>query len=87
MRNLIQYPVTIPEIVDTLTRLAAEIVEKDEEDQACGNMDAYILNQAAKLIAGVPHDANDPVYKELVMARVKLLLEKPFFGNLATRLT
>ena len=31
-------------------------------------------------------DLNDPVVKELVSARVKLLLEKPFFGNLAGRL-
>jgi len=31
-------------------------------------------------------DMNDPVYKEIVTARIKLLLEKPFFGNLATRL-
>lgn len=31
-------------------------------------------------------DMNDPVVKAIVGARVKLLLEKPFFGNLATRL-
>lgn len=29
---------------------------------------------------------NDPVVKAIVEARVKLLFEKPFFGNLATRL-
>lgn len=31
-------------------------------------------------------DLNDPVIKAIVEARVKLLLEKPFFGTLATRL-
>ena len=31
-------------------------------------------------------DMNDSVFKELVTARIKLLLEKPFFGNLAVRL-
>jgi predicted metal-dependent peptidase len=31
-------------------------------------------------------DLNDPVYREIVAARVKLLFEKPFFGNLAARL-
>jgi predicted metal-dependent peptidase len=31
-------------------------------------------------------DMNDPVVKAIVGARVKLLLEKPFFGTLATRL-
>lgn len=31
-------------------------------------------------------DHNDPVVKDIIKARVKLLLEKPFFGNMATRL-
>jgi predicted metal-dependent peptidase len=31
-------------------------------------------------------DSSEPVANEIVAARVKLLLEKPFFGNLATRL-
>lgn len=31
-------------------------------------------------------DLNDPVYCEIVRARVKLLFEKPFFGQLASRL-
>ncbi len=31
-------------------------------------------------------DMNDPVYREIVAARIKMLLENPFFGNLATRL-
>jgi len=35
-------------------------------------------------MAGV--DMSDPVVKAIVAARVKLLLEKPFFGTLATRL-
>jgi predicted metal-dependent peptidase len=30
---------------------------------------------------------DDPVVKAIVAARVNLLLEKPFFGTLATRLT
>jgi predicted metal-dependent peptidase len=34
----------------------------------------------------MPEDMSDPVYKDIVTARVKLLLEKPFFGNLSTRL-
>ena len=32
------------------------------------------------------NDLNDPVYREIVSARVKLLFEKPFFGHLASRL-
>lgn len=32
-------------------------------------------------------DMNDPVVREIVAARVKLLFEKPFFGNMASRLT
>lgn len=32
-------------------------------------------------------DYSDPVVMELMIVRVKLLLEKPFFGNMATRLT
>jgi predicted metal-dependent peptidase len=32
------------------------------------------------------NDLDDPVYKEIVTARVKLLFEKPFFGQLAARL-
>jgi len=31
-------------------------------------------------------ELDDPVYREIVTARIKLLLEKPFFGNLAVRL-
>jgi predicted metal-dependent peptidase len=31
-------------------------------------------------------DLSDPVYKEIVTARVKLLFEKPFFGQLAARM-
>lgn len=31
-------------------------------------------------------DLSDPVYHEIVAARVKLLFEQPFFGNLAARL-
>lgn len=33
-----------------------------------------------------PNFNNDPVVKAITTARIKLLLEKPFFGNLATRL-
>lgn len=32
------------------------------------------------------NDLSDPVYKEIVTARVKLLFEKPFFGQLAARM-
>lgn len=31
-------------------------------------------------------DLNDPVFRDIVAARVKLLFEKPFFGNLSARL-
>jgi len=31
-------------------------------------------------------DLSDPVYKDIVTARVKLLFEKPFFGQLASRM-
>jgi predicted metal-dependent peptidase len=34
----------------------------------------------------VAEDLSDPVYKEIVTARIKLLLEKPFFGNMTVRL-
>jgi len=34
----------------------------------------------------MPTELSDPVYKEIVTCRIKLLLEKPFFGNIATRL-
>ncbi len=37
-------------------------------------------------MSGVSGDLNDPVYKEIVAARVKLLFEKPFFGQLASRM-
>jgi hypothetical protein len=50
MRNIIEYPVTLPEIVATLTQIAEEFRRRDAEELAIGDMRGMLVGMAAKLL-------------------------------------
>ena len=50
MRNIIQYPITTNEIVETLQRLHSETLDRYARDGVCGDMTAAVLVEAIKRI-------------------------------------
>jgi hypothetical protein len=50
MRNLLEYPVTTDEIVQTLTRLSEAAHKRIVETQIVGSMECVILDEAIKRI-------------------------------------
>jgi hypothetical protein len=55
MRNIIEFPATLPEIAATLREVSQQLLDRDIADQACGNMQPYLLSKAAEVIAEL-HD-------------------------------
>lgn len=50
MRNIIQYPITLDEILETIAQLSLEASEYDEEHMVCGSMRPLVLDEAFRYI-------------------------------------
>ena len=50
MRNIIEYPATLPEIVESLRSLQRDLIEKMKQEMSCGDMQPYLVGKAAELI-------------------------------------
>jgi hypothetical protein len=46
MRNIIQYPITTQEILDTLQDIKDDLVKMYQETEMCGDMRACIVSEA-----------------------------------------
>jgi len=50
-----EYPITLSEISQTLRDLAEQLDQKESEEEACGDMRAYLVRKAAEIIAQLNH--------------------------------
>lgn len=50
MRNIIQYPITLDEILETIAQIALEEQERDEELMVCGSIRPAVLDAAFRYI-------------------------------------
>lgn len=50
MRNLMDYPITLTEVIDCLEKLMVEAVNEDQENNACGDMTACLIHKAIQIV-------------------------------------
>lgn len=56
MRNILQYPITFKEKIDTLTELKNKILEEYRNLLVCGDMKAAILQEVINDIKRLYHE-------------------------------
>lgn len=50
MRNLLEYPITLQEVIDLLERLETDAIKEGEEKLLCGDMRPLLLRKAIQVI-------------------------------------
>lgn len=50
MRNLVEFPITLTEVIECLEKLMVEAVNEDQEKLACGNMTPNLIHKAIQIV-------------------------------------